>query len=137
MMEQEKITLLAPLACRWAKAQEQFILQHGAPLGERQKADALLVGVQDAARVRVLVVDRIPLPDHKELAEAAQGARNANAAAAWNRSWKYISPTACKAAISGSVRSRRKPARGPGKSAPVGFSSNRRGALAIRRSSDR
>jgi hypothetical protein len=35
-------------------------------------ADARRVGIQDPSRVRVLVVDRISLPDHKGLAEAAR-----------------------------------------------------------------
>jgi hypothetical protein len=38
-------------------------------------ADARRAGVQDPARVRVLVVDRIPLPDDGELAEAARQAQ--------------------------------------------------------------
>jgi hypothetical protein len=42
------------------------------PLSERATADAIRVGVRDPARVRVLVVDRIPLPDDKELAEASR-----------------------------------------------------------------
>jgi hypothetical protein len=72
MIEQEKFDRLAPLACHWAKAQEDYILKHGAPLTPAQVADAQRVGVQDSARVRVLVVDRIPLPDDEELAEAAR-----------------------------------------------------------------
>src|SRR5204862_2582500 len=38
----------------------------------RQIADAMRCGVDNCARVRVLVVDRIPLPDDAELAEAAR-----------------------------------------------------------------
>lgn len=75
MIDQEKFDRLAPLACQWAKAQEKYILKHGAPLTAAQLADAQRVGVQDSARVRVLVVDRIPLPDDEELAEAAQRAQ--------------------------------------------------------------
>jgi hypothetical protein len=71
MIDQETFQHLLPLAYQWAKAQEEFILARGASLGPAQIADARLVGVQDYSRVRVLVVDRIPLPDHKELAEAA------------------------------------------------------------------
>jgi hypothetical protein len=71
MIDQETFQHLLPLAYQWAKAQEDFILARGAPLGPRQTADAHLAGVQDCARVKVLVVDRIPLPDDKELAEAA------------------------------------------------------------------
>ena len=38
-------------------------------------ADARRAGVQDCERVRVLVVDRIPLPENSELAEAARRTR--------------------------------------------------------------
>src|SRR6202011_3416585 len=57
---------------QWAKTQEDFVLSGGAPLTPRQIADARRAGVQDCSRVRVLVVDRIPLPDDPELAEAAR-----------------------------------------------------------------
>ncbi|MDQ2823943.1 MAG: hypothetical protein M3R29_00635 [Verrucomicrobiota bacterium] len=61
-----------PFAYQWAKAQEDFVLADGTPLTPRQIADARRAGIQDCSRVRVLVVDRIPLPDHPELAEAAR-----------------------------------------------------------------
>ena len=72
MIDQEKFERLAPLAFQWAKTQEDLILKHGAPLAPGQIADALRCGVHDSSRVRVLVVDRILLPDDKELAEAAR-----------------------------------------------------------------
>ena len=72
MIDQKKFERLAPLAGQWAKSQEACILQHGVPLNARQLADAQRAGVQDPSRVRVLVVDRIPLPDDEELAEAAR-----------------------------------------------------------------
>jgi len=72
MIDQETFQNLLPLACEWAKAQEDFVLAHGAPLGIRETADARRAGIQDYDRVRVLVVDRIPLPDHPQLAEAAR-----------------------------------------------------------------
>ena len=72
MIDQETFERLLPLAYQWAKAQEQFILARGAPLGPRQTADAHRVGVRDCSRVKVLVVDRIPLPDNEELAEASR-----------------------------------------------------------------
>lgn len=75
MIDQEKFERLAPLAYQWAKQQEAYILQHGARLGAHQVADAVRAGVQNPERVRVLVVDRIPLPDDKELAEAARRAQ--------------------------------------------------------------
>jgi len=72
MIDQETFERLLPLAYQWAKAHEQFILARGAPLGPRHTADAHRVGVRDCSRVKVLVVDRIPLPDNKELAEASR-----------------------------------------------------------------
>jgi hypothetical protein len=72
MIDQQTFEHLLPLACQWAKAQEEFILARGASLGPRQTADARRVGVQDCSRVKVLVVDRIPLPDNVELVEAAR-----------------------------------------------------------------
>lgn len=74
MIDQPTFEDLVPLALGWAKAQEEFILAHGSPLGLRPTADALQVGVQDPSSVKVLVVDRIPLPTDKTLAEASRRA---------------------------------------------------------------
>ena len=73
--EQEAIERLAQLARHWALEQEAFVLKLGAPLTAPQLADAARVGVKDAARVRVLPVDRMPLPGDLELAEAARRAQ--------------------------------------------------------------
>jgi hypothetical protein len=70
--DQETFERLSPLAYQWVKAQEEFVLARGASLGPAHTADARRVGVQDCDRVKVLVVDRIPLPDNEELAEAAK-----------------------------------------------------------------
>lgn len=75
MIDQKDFERLMPLACEWAKKQEAYILRHGAALTAAQVADARRAGVQDPARVRVLVVDRIPLPSDKELADAARRAQ--------------------------------------------------------------
>ena len=75
MIDQEKFDRLAPLAYQWAKQQEAYVLKHGASLATPQIADARLAGVEDPAHVRVLVVDRIPLPDDPELADAARRAQ--------------------------------------------------------------
>ena len=63
------------MARQWALEQEAFILKMGAPLSVLQLADAERVGVRDTARVRVLPVDRIPMPTIEELAEAARRAQ--------------------------------------------------------------
>jgi hypothetical protein len=72
VIDQETFEQLLPLAYQWAKAQEEYVLAHGIPLSSHQMADARLVGVRDVERVRVLVVDRIPLPEGGVLAEAAR-----------------------------------------------------------------
>jgi hypothetical protein len=74
VIDLENFERLLPLAYSWAKAQEEYILSRGAPLGARYRADADRVGVRDFARVRMLVVDRVPLPEDPDLAEAAQRA---------------------------------------------------------------
>ena len=75
MISQKDFERLAPLACQWAKRQEAYILEHGTPLAAHQVADARRAGVDAISRVRVLVVDRIPLPENKELADAARHAQ--------------------------------------------------------------
>jgi len=72
VVNQETFEYLLPRAHEWAKAQEEFARARGIPLGPRQRRDAQLAGVQDCARVRVLVVDRIPVPEDPELAQAAR-----------------------------------------------------------------
>ena len=72
VVDRETFEYLLPRAYEWAKAREEFVLARGMPLGARHAADAQLAGVQDYARIRVLVVDRMPLPEDPELAEAAK-----------------------------------------------------------------
>ena len=71
VIDQKEFEQLLPLACEWALAQEQIILARGASLGPQHIADAERAGVQDCSRIRVLVVDRIPIPDNERLAKAA------------------------------------------------------------------
>jgi hypothetical protein len=68
----ETFQQLSPSACKWAKAQEEFILAQGSTLNARAAADAKRVGVRHPEYVRVLVVDRIPLPEDAQLAEASR-----------------------------------------------------------------
>jgi hypothetical protein len=72
VINQKTFEYLLPAACAWARAQEKFVLERGVPLDPRQIEDARRVGVQDSSQVRLLVVDRIPLPDDPQLAEAAR-----------------------------------------------------------------
>jgi hypothetical protein len=72
VIDQATFDRLLPLACAWAREQEAFILSRGSPLGPRRAADARLAGVRDIGRIRILVVDRMPLPENRELAEATR-----------------------------------------------------------------
>jgi len=78
MIEQQEFEHLVRLAYEWTKEQEDFVLARGSPLSPQHMADARLAGVRDSERVRVLVVDRIPLPEDGELAEAARRTRIIN-----------------------------------------------------------
>ncbi len=72
MIDQETFQQLLPTAYHWASAQEELILERGAPLGAQHAADALRVGVKDCSRVRVLVIERLPMPDDERLAKVAR-----------------------------------------------------------------
>lgn len=72
MIDENTFEHLLIHACEWTGAQEKFVLEHGTPLTGRSLDDARRAGVQNCDRVRVLVVDRIPLPDFPELAAAAK-----------------------------------------------------------------
>lgn len=72
MINQKDFDRLAPFASAWATSQENYILEHGVPLTRDQASDARQTGVREPSRVRVLLVDRIPLPEDKELANAAR-----------------------------------------------------------------
>ncbi|HLW35781.1 MAG TPA: hypothetical protein VKS98_08995 [Chthoniobacterales bacterium] len=63
---------LLPIAVRWAMKQEEFVLKHGSALCSRHLADATMAGVKDPHRIRVLVVDRILLPEDPNLADASK-----------------------------------------------------------------
>jgi hypothetical protein len=75
VIDQETFENLLPHAYQWTQAQEELVLAHGIPLSPQQVADARLAGVRDCERVRILIVDRIPLPESGELAEAARRTR--------------------------------------------------------------
>jgi hypothetical protein len=61
---------LLPLTAAWVKQEEARILREGVALTESQRADARAVGVFQPERVRVLVVPRIPMPQHPALVVA-------------------------------------------------------------------
>lgn len=71
MITPEQFEFLMPLACKWAEEQEQVILNNGDALSGVQLADARKVGVIHAERVRLLIVNQIPMPNHPALHAAA------------------------------------------------------------------
>src|SRR4051794_21766284 len=75
MVDQNTFEALLPLAYQWVKTQEEFVLTHGIQLTPQQRADARLAGVRNSERVRVLVVDRVPLPEDEMLLEATRRSR--------------------------------------------------------------
>lgn len=75
VIDQDQFVRLSPLAVAWAREQEECVLRFGSPLGERQVADARIAGVAHPEKVRLLAVDRIPIPKHPELAAIARAAQ--------------------------------------------------------------
>ncbi|MBL9219335.1 MAG: hypothetical protein JNG82_12640 [Opitutaceae bacterium] len=64
------LTVALPIATTWAEEQEALILRDGVALTNHQCFDAHLVGVKEPQRIRMLKVDRIPVPTHPVLAKA-------------------------------------------------------------------
>ena len=63
---------LIPLAIAWAEENSALILREGIPLSEEGTKLALLVGVKDYARVRILLVSSIPVPSDPVLQSACE-----------------------------------------------------------------
>ena len=61
-----------PLACAWAEQHERIILRDGVALTAAQAADARQIGIAYPQRVRLRVVDQLPLPEHPLLRQAAK-----------------------------------------------------------------
>jgi hypothetical protein len=64
--------MLLPLACAWAEEQEALILREGVALTSSQLDDARRIGVAAPERVKLRVVDSIPLPVQPVLRGAAE-----------------------------------------------------------------
>jgi hypothetical protein len=69
---QALVKMVLPLACKWAEKQEAVILLDGVGLTPSQVADARQIGVAHPERVRLRVVDEIPMPVHPLLRDAAE-----------------------------------------------------------------
>jgi hypothetical protein len=63
---------LLPLAQSWAEEQESLILTSGVALPGSLVEDARRIGVRQADKVRLRVVEEIPMPQHPELRAAAE-----------------------------------------------------------------
>ncbi len=64
--------MLLPLACTWAEEQETMILREGVPLSAKLMADARVIGVAQPERVRLRVVEEVPMPTNLLLKSAAE-----------------------------------------------------------------
>ena len=63
---------LLPLAIPWVQSQEANALATGRPLTVTELALANSVGVRNASRVRIKLVNQLPKPTHPELRVAAE-----------------------------------------------------------------
>ena len=70
MLTTAMVKMLLPLVKSWCEKQEQIILRDGVPLTPTQLADARKIGVAHPAKVRLLMVDEIPTPQHPLLVAA-------------------------------------------------------------------
>jgi len=68
-----QLPLIAERTIAWAKDREAASLATGTPLTHEQLMLARAVGVKHPERIRIVVVDEIPLPDEPILRAAAQG----------------------------------------------------------------
>jgi hypothetical protein len=65
------LAVLAPKAIAWAEALSATVTRSGAALTPLQRHIAVKSGVRDASRIRIVVTDRVPLPDEATLRAAA------------------------------------------------------------------
>jgi hypothetical protein len=72
MISQAVFKMVLPMACAWAEEQEAVIFRDGVALTASQIADARHIGIAHPERVRLRVVEEIPLPLHPLLREAAE-----------------------------------------------------------------
>jgi len=68
------LPLILPLAVRWANKHSNNIQQKGKSLTAKEIELAHQVGVIDAEKVRVLIIEKIPIPTHPALAKTAKAA---------------------------------------------------------------
>ncbi len=61
------VPVFLPLVVRWAEAKEDMILKQGRPLSEEALRDAVTAGVKHPEKIRILAVEKIPLPENPML----------------------------------------------------------------------
>src|ERR1700733_1192532 len=66
------LNIMLPLASQWVESKEKTILEHGQPLSNELQVFASNIGIKHPERVRILVVDKIPLPEHPMLQQACK-----------------------------------------------------------------
>jgi hypothetical protein len=59
----QQLDTILPLATKWAEIQEERILTEGKPLSDHGLQDAIIMGVTNPERIRILEVKSIPVPD--------------------------------------------------------------------------
>jgi hypothetical protein len=72
MVTEAMFKILLPLACAWAEKQETDILKQGVALTKAQLDWARRIGIVEPERVRLRVVEEIPLPLEPVLRAAAE-----------------------------------------------------------------
>ena len=71
MINQQELNLLIEAASTWIEEQEAYILENGTPLNQAIIDNAQnLLPIKDIKNVRVMVVDKIPLPTNDILRNA-------------------------------------------------------------------
>lgn len=68
----EQFEQILPLAAAWAEEQEKRILDSGVALTSAQIRDAHAVGVSHPERVRLFMIEAIPMPEHPVLRAAGE-----------------------------------------------------------------
>lgn len=67
----ENLPRILPLAVAWAEVRSAEILRHGETLTPAERDLAVRMGVADSDRIRLQLVDRLPVPEDPMLAAAA------------------------------------------------------------------
>jgi hypothetical protein len=62
MIARSTVKVILPLACSWVRRQEALIIAKGRPLNRSQMADAKRIGIKHPEKIRILLVEKIPMP---------------------------------------------------------------------------